>query len=110
ESAIRRLARVEAITHAEVAPRAAAQIVAGEATACLPLGKLIDLAAEAARLDKAIAKSVADADRINGKLANEKFVANARPDVVEAERERLAELTQQLESLRIALSRVREAE
>jgi valyl-tRNA synthetase len=36
--------------------RAAAQIIAGEATACLPLGTLIDLGAEKARLEKAIAK------------------------------------------------------
>ena len=109
DPAIRRLARVEAIAHADAAPKAAAQIVAGEATACLPLGSLIDLAAETARLEKAIAKARAEADRINGKLANEKFVANARPEVVEAERERLTELTQQLEGLTVALSRVREA-
>jgi valyl-tRNA synthetase len=109
DSAIRRLARVEAITHADAAPKAAAQIVAGEATACLPLGSLIDLAAETARLEKAIAKARAEADRIEGKLANEKFVANARPEVVEAERERQTELTLQLEGLTVALSRVREA-
>ena len=109
DPAIRRLARVEAIAHADAAPKAAAQIVAGEATACLPLGSLIDLAAETARLEKAIAKARAEADRINGKLANQKFVANARPEVVEAERERLTELTQQLEGLTVALSRVREA-
>jgi valyl-tRNA synthetase len=47
--------------------------------------------------------------RINGKLSNEKFVANANPEVVAAERERLEELTVQLASLKIALSRVDEA-
>ncbi|AEG53065.1 valine--tRNA ligase [Sinorhizobium meliloti] len=108
-SAIKRLARVENIEHASVAPRGSAQIVVGEATACLPLGSLIDLAAEKLRLEKAIAKVDVERERILGKLANEKFVANAKPELVEAERERLVELDLQRESLGVALSRVSEA-
>lgn len=108
-SAIKRLARVESIEHADVAPRGSAQIVIGEATVCLPLGSLIDLAAEKSRLEKAIAKVDVERERILGKLANEKFVANAKPELVEAERERLAELEQQRDSLGVALSRVSEA-
>ncbi|MCY1744689.1 valine--tRNA ligase [Ensifer sp. SL37] len=107
--AIGRLARVEHIDHATVAPRGSAQIVVGEATACLPLGNLIDLSAEKARLEKAIAKVEAERERILGKLANEKFVANAKPELVEAERERLVELDLQKESLSVALTRVAEA-
>ena len=109
DSAIRRLARVEQIRLEDAAPKGAAQIVIGEATACLPLGTLIDLAAEKARLEKAIEKAKAEANRIQAKLSNEKFVANAKPDVVEAERERFAELEQQLASLAVALARVSEA-
>ncbi|OCP00939.1 MULTISPECIES: valine--tRNA ligase [unclassified Ensifer] len=107
--AIGRLARVEHIDHATVAPRGSAQIVVGEATACLPLGNLIDLSAEKARLEKAIAKVEAERERILGKLANEKFVANAKPELVEAERERLVELDLQKDSLGVALTRVAEA-
>ncbi|MEP0275268.1 MAG: valine--tRNA ligase, partial [Nitratireductor sp.] len=54
--AIRRLARVSDIAEKNEAPKGSAQIVVGEATACLPLGDLIDLKAEAARLEKEIAK------------------------------------------------------
>ncbi|MEP6281315.1 MAG: valine--tRNA ligase, partial [Nitratireductor sp.] len=50
--AIRRLARVSDIAEKNEAPKGSAQIVVGEATACLPLGDLIDLKAEAARLEK----------------------------------------------------------
>ncbi|WP_077961364.1 valine--tRNA ligase [Ensifer adhaerens] len=107
--AIGRLARVEHIDHAAVAPRGSAQIVVGEATACLPLGNLIDLSAEKTRLEKAIAKVEAERERILGKLANEKFVANAKPELVEAERERLVELDLQKDSLGVALTRVAEA-
>ncbi|MBX5045126.1 valine--tRNA ligase [Rhizobium lentis] len=109
DAAIKRLARVEAISLADDAPKGAAQIVVAEATICLPLGNLIDLSAEKARLEKAIAKMEGEIARINGKLSNEKFVANANPEVVEAERERLEELEGQIASLRTALSRVSEA-
>ncbi len=109
DAAIKRLARVETVSLADAAPKGAAQIVVGEATACLPLGSLIDLSAEKSRLEKAIGKTEGEMARINGKLSNEKFVANANPEVVEAERERLAELQGQMESLTVALARVNEA-
>ncbi|AGS21660.1 valine--tRNA ligase [Rhizobium etli] len=109
DAAIKRLARVEAISLADDAPKGAAQIVVAEATVCLPLGNLIDLAAEKARLEKAISKMDGEIARINGKLSNEKFVANANPEVVEAERERLDELKGQIASLKTAHSRVTEA-
>jgi valyl-tRNA synthetase len=37
---------------------------------------------------------------------SEKFVANAKPELVEAERERLAELETQKQSLQAALDRI----
>jgi valyl-tRNA synthetase len=109
DAAIQRLARSESITFADEAPKGAAQIVVGEAIACLPLGNLIDLAAEKSRLEKNKAKVEAEIARIVAKLGNEKFVANAKPEVVEAEREKLAELDQQLIALKIALQRISEA-
>lgn len=109
EGAIGRLARVANITLADVAPKGAAQVVIGEATACLPLGALIDLSAEKARIEKNIAKTEAEMERIGKKLGNEKFVANADPEVVAAERERFAELEVQVANLRTALVRVSEA-
>ncbi|WP_434712860.1 valine--tRNA ligase [Rhizobium sp. YTUHZ045] len=109
DAAIKRLARVEAISLSDDAPKGAAQIVVAEATVCLPLGNLIDLSAEKTRLEKAIAKMDGEIARINGKLSNDKFVANANPEVVEAERERLDELKGQIASLKTALLRVTEA-
>ncbi|MBO0124978.1 valine--tRNA ligase [Agrobacterium sp. OT33] len=108
-AAIRRLARADEIRAGEVAPKGSAQIIVGEATICLPLGNLVDLAAEKARLEKAIGKVDAEMERIDKKLSNEKFVANADPEVVAAERERKAELEVQLTSLRTAMQRVNEA-
>jgi valyl-tRNA synthetase len=108
DGAIRRLARVDTITRADAPPPASAQIVLGEATICLPLGGLIDLAVEAARLQKELAKVTEEIARIHKKLSNERFVANAAPEIVEAEREKLAEYQATQERLVIALSRVRD--
>jgi valyl-tRNA synthetase len=83
--------------------------VVGEATACLPLGDLIDLDAEKARLEKALAKVREDIEKIERKLGNEKFVANAKPEVVEAEREKLVDLTGQNEKLAAAIERLGQA-
>jgi len=109
DQAIRRLARVEEITFAQAAPKGSAQIVIGEATACLPLGNLINLEAEAARLQKELAKVTEEVARIHKKLSNEKFVANAAPEVVAGEREKLAEFQETQERLNLALARVRDA-
>ena len=107
EAAIKRLARVGEISHADAAPAASAQFVLGEATACLPLGTLIDLKAEAARLQKELAKVTEEIARLHKKLSNEKFVANAPEEVVAAEREKLDEYREAQAKLDTALSRVR---
>jgi valyl-tRNA synthetase len=108
DAAIKRLARVDAVAHADAPPAASAQIVLGEATICLPLGGLIDLAAESARLQKELARVTEEIARLHKKLSNERFVANAAPEVVEAEREKLAEYQAIQEKLATALSRVRD--
>ena len=107
EAAIKRLARVGDISHDEAAPQASAQFVIGEATACLPLGALIDLKAEAARLQKELSKVTEEIARLQKKLGNEKFVANAREDVVAAEREKLEEYREAQAKFDAALARIR---
>ncbi|WP_375567356.1 valine--tRNA ligase [Oceaniradius stylonematis] len=106
DPAIKQLARAEDIVIESEAPKGAAQIVVREATVCLPLGGLIDIEAEKARLQKAIAKARDEIARLDKKLANEKFVANAKPEVVEAERDKLAEAKPALEKLEAALARI----
>ncbi|MBZ9765586.1 valine--tRNA ligase [Mesorhizobium sp. CA6] len=107
--AIKRLARVGDIALADAPPQGSAQIVLNEATVSLPLGSLIDLQAEAARLQKELAKVTEEIARLHKKLSNEKFVANAPEEVVEAEREKLAEYREAQEKLSVALTRVRDA-
>ena len=108
EAAIKRLARVTEISFSSDTPKNSAQLVLNEATICLPLGSLIDLTAERARLTKEQGKVQADLDKINAKLGNERFVANAKEEVVAAERERHAELTLEQEKIMQALVKLAE--
>ncbi|MCB1430223.1 MAG: valine--tRNA ligase, partial [Nitratireductor sp.] len=91
---------------AKSAPKASAQIVIGEATACLPLEGVIDFAAENQRLTKEIKRLEGEIKRLDGKLGNAKFVANAPEEVVAEEREKLAGYQAQLDRTRTAASRL----
>lgn len=104
--AIQRMARIERIDTAPPPAGGAAQIVVEEATFVLPLEGVIDLAAERARLEKAVQAATKEAGSIAGRLSNEAFVAKAKPEVVAENRERLAALQAEAERLQAALSRL----
>ena len=84
--AIERLARLNGIRF-EVAPAGAAmQIGAGDANIAVPLEGVIDIAAEKARLTKALETSTKEAKSLEGRLSNPSFVEKAKPEAVEKAR------------------------
>jgi valyl-tRNA synthetase len=104
---IRRLARLDrAEPLAGDAPTGAVQAVLDEATIVLPLGEVIDLAQEKQRLSREVAKLDGEIDRIAKKLANEQFIAKAKPEIVEEQRERQDEMARAKEKLQAALERL----
>ena len=105
-AAIERLARIEGVEAASVAPKAALQLVVGEATYALPVGEVIDLKAEGARLQKEIKKLGDEVGKIDAKLGNAAFVAKAPEEVVEEQRERRAQAERTRARLSIALERL----
>jgi len=100
QAAIERLARIEGIEPATAAPKAALQIVVDEATYALPVGEVIDLKAESARLEKEISKLTDEIRRIDDRLTNASFISRAPEEVVEELRER----RQQAEATKARLS------
>lgn len=108
ESAILRLARAETVSLADAAPSGAAQIIVGEATVCLPLAGVIDLGAEKTRLQKEAGKLEGEISKIEKKLSNPAFVAKAPEEVVDGEREKVAESKEKLEKVQTALGRLAE--
>ena len=87
-------------------PPASGSAVVGTLEIFVPLEGIIDLEVERARLEKEVAKFEKLVQSMNGKLSNEKFIANAPADVVEKERGRLVEYGDTLESLRDSLRRI----
>jgi len=88
-------------------PPHSATALAGELTVLVPMAGLIDAAAEAERLAKRIGKTQQDLAKTRAKLANEHFATHAPPAVVNAEREREAELERAVAGLTSQLERVR---
>jgi valyl-tRNA synthetase len=103
---IQTLGRIETLELADVAPQGSVPFVIGEATAALSVAAFIDLAAEKARLSKDIANYGADIDRTNRKLLNPDFLAKAKDEVIEENRERLAEAEAARSKLQAALKRL----
>ena len=57
----------------------------------LPLADLLNVEEELARLEKELAKWQKELDMVGKKLSNERFVANAKPEVVQKERDKQAD-------------------
>ena len=100
------LGRVSEVSTMDAAPAGAVTFVSGGATAALSLAGIIDLAAERARLEKEIAAFDSDIGHVNKKLGNPNFVSRAAPEVVDEQREKLAEAEAGKARLQAALARL----
>jgi valyl-tRNA synthetase len=106
EDVLKRLARVSELQFAGEAPAQSVQIVVRGQIACLPLGGLIDFAAEKKRLMGERDKLVKDMDGTRRKLDNPDFVARAPEEVIEENRERLTEAESRIARIDEALRRL----
>ena len=100
------LARLDSAREADAAPAGSVPIVMGEATGALAIAEFIDLAAEKARLTKEIAGHVGEIEKVGKKLGNPDFLARAKEEVIEENRERLADAEAAKAKLEAALSRL----
>ena len=78
-------------------------------TYILPLGEVIDIAKERARLAKELDKLDGEIGKIEKKLGNEKFLSRAPAEVVEEQRVRRAGFEQSREKLTEAIGRLASA-
>ncbi len=92
---------VEIVPAGEAPAAGQVSIVTHAAQMSIPLGELVDLEKEKARVEKELKKQGAELEKLNAKLNNPGFVNKAPAQVVEAEKERavqLAELVAKLEA------------
>jgi len=107
EEAIVRLARLERIDYAdrEIEPRSIVTVV-DEVTYSLPVGEVVDLAKERARLERELGRIERELAGIRAKLEDRAFLEKAPAEVVEAQKERHDEALRARERLTRALERI----
>jgi valyl-tRNA synthetase len=103
---VQRLLRVTELRFDAAASEGSIPYVVEGATLALPVAEFIDLAAERARLTKEVGGLGSEIDKLGKKLGNPDFVARAPEEVVEENRERLAEAEVAKAKLEEALARL----
>jgi valyl-tRNA synthetase len=100
---IRKLGSISEVMFAETGPAASVSFVLGGSEFFIPLEGHIDLAAERTRLEKELEYAQGFRDSVQKKLGNEKFAQNAKPEVLEKERQKLADAETKIATLEQAL-------
>lgn len=98
EAYIKRLAKVENISYADVSvpiPQKTATAVVSASKIVLNLENLIDFNEEIARQQKKLDKLTGEKKSLKGRIDNPKFVANAPKELIEQTKERIEEITVQ---------------
>lgn len=106
DAVLKRLARLSAIEHAPAMPAGALQLIVRGGLVALPIAEVVDLDAERARLRKELEKLGGDIARIDAKLGNPDFLARAKEEVVEEQRERREDAENRRAKLTDALNRL----
>ncbi len=101
-----RLARVDRFEPVATVPAGGIQAVVAGAVLILRLGDIVDLAREKARLGKEIGRLDTELAKISAKLANPDFLAKAKPEIVEEQREREADASRDRARLKAAYDRL----
>jgi valyl-tRNA synthetase len=104
------LGRLEGVSFADAPPAGATSFPAGDATAALSIAAFIDVAAERARLQKALAAAEGEIERVDRKLGNADFMAKAPESVVAENREKRSEAEAAKAKLAAALERLKTME
>jgi valyl-tRNA synthetase len=81
-------------------------VVVEGTTLILPLGDVVDLGQEKARLKKEIDRLDGELAKFAAKLGNSGFLAKAKPEIVEEQREREADTRRDRDRLKAALDRL----
>ena len=99
DAILRKLGGLSEIEVVAAAPAAAVGFVAGGAEFFVPLEGQLDVAAEKERIIKELEYTKGFREVTQKKLSNEKFVQNAKPELVERERQKLADADAKMAAL-----------
>jgi valyl-tRNA synthetase len=85
----------------------AVSFMVGTCEYAVPVGNLINVEEEIAKMEAELKYLEGFLKSVNAKLSNEKFVANAKPEIVENERKKQADAESKISSLRESLANLR---
>jgi valyl-tRNA synthetase len=105
-----RLARVSEIRSAEAVPAGGVAAVVEGTTLIVQVGDVIDLGRERARLAKEIGRIEADLGKLGQKLANPAFLAKAKPEIIDEQREREADARRDRDRLKAVYERIAQSQ
>ncbi len=85
----------------------AASFLVGTTEFTIPLGNNIDIEAELAKLEEELIYQQGFLNSVMKKLGNEKFVANAKPEIVENERKKQADAESKIKTLQESIANLK---
>jgi valyl-tRNA synthetase len=89
-------------------PKGAATAVVGAVEIYLPLDDLVNLDEERARLSREVGKIGDELTRVQKKLANGDFIAKAKPEVIQKEKDKAVQFEEKIRTLRSSLEKIQE--
>ena len=107
---LRALARVGSADYQAAGdpPKGAATAVIGAVEIYLPLDDLINLDEERARLSREVGKMGDELARVQKKLANTDFIAKAKPEVIQKEKDKAVQFEEKIRTLKNSLEKIHE--
>ena len=103
-SSVIKLSNLSAINFTEEKPTGAFPFVVQHYECYIPLSEAVDKDAEKERLTKELEYTKGFLKSVDAKLSNERFVSNAKPDVVAAEQKKKADAESKIKSIEEALA------
>jgi valyl-tRNA synthetase len=98
---IQKLANISAISQSDNAEQgASSSFMVGTVEISIPLGSNVNVEEEKKKMEAEIAYLEGFLNSVNKKLSNEKFVANAKPEIVENERKKKADAESKIATLK----------
>jgi valyl-tRNA synthetase len=102
--AIQKLANISSVTTVYEAAENSFSFVSGKSQFFIPAGENINVEEERARLEKDLAYNKGFLTSVQQKLANERFVQNAKPEIIEVERRKQADAEAKIKAIQEQLA------
>ena len=103
-SVILKMGNLSAISEVKEKNPTAASFLVGTTEFSVPLGNNIDIEAELKKLNEELVYLEGFINSVRKKLSNEKFVANAKPEIVENERKKEADAESKIKTIKESIA------